>query len=53
MRNCYRAEISDFPKEFDVPAPNGWVVKVYRTKVPGITKHHIRKTYDLCRRVSV
>ena len=46
MRNCYRAEISNFPKEFDVPAPNGWVAKVHRTKEPG-------KTYDLCRKVSV
>ena len=46
MRNCYRAEISNFPKEFDDPAPNGWVAKVHRTKEPG-------KTYDLCRKVSV
>ena len=46
MRHCYRAEISNFPKEFDDPAPNGWVAKVHRTKEPG-------KTYDLCRRVSV
>lgn len=45
MRNCYRAEISDFPKEFDVPAPNGWVAKLHRTKEPG-------ETYDLCRKVS-
>ena len=46
MRNCYRAENSNFPKEFDVPAPNGWVAKVHRTEEPG-------KTYDLCRKVSV
>ena len=46
MRNCYRAEISNFPKEFDDLAPNGWVAKVHRTKEPG-------KTYELCRKVSV
>ena len=46
MRNCYRAEITNFPKQFDVPAPNGWVAKEP-------INEDLRKTYDLCKKVCV
>ena len=41
MRECYEAQISHLPEQYDGLAPNGWVAKV-----PG-------NTYDLCRKVSV
>ena len=46
MRECYEAQISHLPEQYDGLAPNGWVAKVDIGNVPG-------NTYDLCWKVSV